>query len=338
MSCSDHADHRALAGRDGPGLEVRRVPEVGDRLVHAVGEGLADPARAVVHDPGRGGQRHPGPVGDVLQRHPQLGPARAAAPRLPSGRTSATGPPCLLDPCSGPSLLSGKPFPETDRPDDAPEGWSMARKVIHVALNGVTGRMGYRQHLVRSLLAIREQGGVPLDDERATTPSFTPSRSWSAAARSGCARSPGGTACPGGPRAWTRCSATRTVDVYFDTQVTSARESAAWPGHRGGQARLHREAGGRLAGRRAARWPRRRGPRASPTAWCRTSCSCPAMIKLRRLVREGFFGRVLSVRLEFGYWVFEGDGIPAQRPVLELPRRGRRRHRARHVPALAVPA
>jgi len=38
------------------------------------------------------------------------------------------------------------------------------------------------------------------------------------------------------------------------------------------------------------------------------------MIKLRRLIREGFFGRVLSVRLEFGYWVFEGDEIPAQRP------------------------
>jgi predicted dehydrogenase len=40
----------------------------------------------------------------------------------------------------------------------------------------------------------------------------------------------------------------------------------------------------------------------------------PGMIKLRRLVREGFFGQVLSARLEFGYWVFEGDGVPAQRP------------------------
>jgi predicted dehydrogenase len=40
----------------------------------------------------------------------------------------------------------------------------MSRKVVHVALNGVTGRMGYRQHLVRSLLAIREQGGVRLSD------------------------------------------------------------------------------------------------------------------------------------------------------------------------------
>jgi predicted dehydrogenase len=32
------------------------------------------------------------------------------------------------------------------------------------------------------------------------------------------------------------------------------------------------------------------------------------------LLGSGFFGRVLSVRLEFGYWVFEGDEIPAQRP------------------------
>ena len=40
----------------------------------------------------------------------------------------------------------------------------MTRKVIQVAVNGVTGRMGYRQHLVRSLLAIREQGGVQLSD------------------------------------------------------------------------------------------------------------------------------------------------------------------------------
>jgi hypothetical protein len=63
-----HADHRALAGRHRPGLEVGRVAEVGDRLVHAVGEGLADLPRAVVHHPGRGGQRHPGPVGDILQR------------------------------------------------------------------------------------------------------------------------------------------------------------------------------------------------------------------------------------------------------------------------------
>ncbi|HEY7918949.1 MAG TPA: gfo/Idh/MocA family oxidoreductase, partial [Streptosporangiaceae bacterium] len=40
----------------------------------------------------------------------------------------------------------------------------MSRKVIQVAMNGVTGRMGYRQHLVRSVLSLREQGGVTLED------------------------------------------------------------------------------------------------------------------------------------------------------------------------------
>jgi predicted dehydrogenase len=42
--------------------------------------------------------------------------------------------------------------------------------------------------------------------------------------------------------------------------------------------------------------------------------SPPGVIKLRRLINDGFFGRVLPVRLEFGYWVFDGDGIAAQRP------------------------
>ena len=40
----------------------------------------------------------------------------------------------------------------------------------------------------------------------------------------------------------------------------------------------------------------------------------PGLVKLKRLVDLGFFGRILSVRGEFGYWVFEGDVIPAQRP------------------------
>ena len=46
----------------------------------------------------------------------------------------------------------------------------MSRKAIRIAMNGVTGRMGYRQHLVRSLLSIRDQGGVLLDDGTAIFP------------------------------------------------------------------------------------------------------------------------------------------------------------------------
>jgi predicted dehydrogenase len=40
----------------------------------------------------------------------------------------------------------------------------------------------------------------------------------------------------------------------------------------------------------------------------------PGIQKLKMLIDAGFFGRVLSVRGEFGYWVFEGDLQPAQRP------------------------
>jgi len=40
----------------------------------------------------------------------------------------------------------------------------MSRRPIGIVVNGVTGRMGYRQHLVRSLLAIRADGGLPAAD------------------------------------------------------------------------------------------------------------------------------------------------------------------------------
>ena len=38
----------------------------------------------------------------------------------------------------------------------------MARRRIGIIMNGVTGRMGLNQHLVRSIVAIRQQGGVAL--------------------------------------------------------------------------------------------------------------------------------------------------------------------------------
>src|SRR5580698_4645507 len=91
----------------------------------------------------------------------------------------------------------------------------MTRKVIHVALNGVTGRMGYRQHLVRSLLSIREQGGVQLEDGTTIFPE--PILVGRIAERHGLER-------------WTtsldEVLGDPEVDVYFDTQVTSARETA----------------------------------------------------------------------------------------------------------------
>jgi predicted dehydrogenase len=62
----------------------------------------------------------------------------------------------------------------------------------------------------------------------------------------------------------------------------------------------------------------------------------PGLRKLKYLIDTGFFGRILSVRGEFGYWVFDGVHQPTQRPSWKLPRRGRRRHHGRYVLPLAL--
>src|ERR1700689_3561990 len=106
-------------------------------------------------------------------------------------------------------------------PRPAPErkGRSMARQVLHVALNGVTGRMGYRQHLVRSLLSIREQGGVPLVGGGTVYPEPVLVGRSEARLREIAERH--------GLRRWStsldEVLADPEIEAYFDAQVTSAR-------------------------------------------------------------------------------------------------------------------
>jgi predicted dehydrogenase len=185
----------------------------------------------------------------------------------------------------------------------------MARKVIQVALNGVTGRMGYRQHLVRSLLAIREQGGVRLSDGTLVYPEpvlvgRSEERLRAIAERHGLQR-------------WTtdldEVLADPAVEVYFDTQVTSAREASLMQAISAGK-HVYTEkpvAGSQAGALRLARAAQAAG---ITHGVVHDKLFLPGVIKLRRLVEAGFFGRVLSVRLEFGYWVFEGDLVAAQRP------------------------
>jgi predicted dehydrogenase len=185
----------------------------------------------------------------------------------------------------------------------------VARKVVHVAINGVTGRMGYRQHLVRSLLKIREQGGVPLPGGASIYPEpvlvgRNEARLREIAERHGLER-------------WSarldEVLADPGVEVYFDTQVTSAREDAvALAIAAGKHVYTEKPVASSLDGAlRLARAARAAG---IIHGVVQDKLFLPGVIKLRRLVREGFFGRVLAVRLEFGYWVFEGRETPAQRP------------------------
>jgi predicted dehydrogenase len=185
----------------------------------------------------------------------------------------------------------------------------MTHKVIHVALNGVTGRMGYRQHLVRSLLAIREQGGVQLEDGSTLYPEpilvgRSEERLRAIAERHGLER-------------WTthldEVLADPEVDVYFDTQVTSAREVALAKAIEAGKhVYTEKPVAGSLDG--ALRLARAAKAAGITHGVVHDKLFLPGVMKLQRLIHADFFGRVLSVRLEFGYWVFEGDEIAAQRP------------------------
>ena len=102
--------------------------------------------------------------------------------------------------------------------------------------------------------------------------------------------------------------------VFFDDGDDADASDAADQGDRRRQAHLLREADRHQPRPRRWRSCRLAKAPASSTARCRTSCSCPACRSSSMLRDSGFFGRILSVRGEFGYWVFEGDWQPAQRP------------------------
>jgi len=185
----------------------------------------------------------------------------------------------------------------------------MSRKAVHIAMNGVTGRMGYRQHLVRSLLSIRDQGGVLLDDGTAIFPEpvlvgRNAERLRQIAERHGIGR-------------WTtsldNVLSDPGIDVYFDAQVTTARESSLRKAIAAGKhVYTEKPVADSLDGAvQLARAAREAG---ITHGVVQDKLFLPGVIKLRRLIKDGFFGRVLSVRLEFGYWVFEGDGLASQRP------------------------
>ncbi|XVV01639.1 Gfo/Idh/MocA family protein [Actinosynnema sp. CA-248983] len=185
----------------------------------------------------------------------------------------------------------------------------MAVRTIGVVLNGVTGRMGYRQHLVRSILAIRERGGVRVDPDTVLLPEpvlvgRNAEKLKELAARHDLAR-------------WTTdldaALGDPATEVYFDAQVTSAHVAAISKAIAAGK-HVYTEkpvASSPEDVLELARLADAKGVRHGVVA---DKLYLPGVRKLRRLVDSGFFGRVLSIRGEFGYWVFEGDWQTAQRP------------------------
>ena len=180
---------------------------------------------------------------------------------------------------------------------------------LRIAMNGITGRMGYRQHLVRSILPIRDAGGVVLPDgTRLQVEPVLVGRN-EAKVREIAERH--------GVEHWTTdidgVLADPSVDVYFDAQVTSRRVAALTAAMRAGKHVYTEKPTAETLGEAVelARVARDAGVTAGVV---HDKLYLPGLVKLRRLVDEGFFGRILSLRGEFGYWVFEGEVQAAQRP------------------------
>jgi len=181
---------------------------------------------------------------------------------------------------------------------------------IGIIMNGVTGRMGLNQHLMRSILRIREEGGVRLQDGRRLMPDpilvgRNAEKLQEISQRFGGLR-------------WSTdleaCLADERDSVYFDSGTTGMREGNVMLAISKGK-HVYCEKPLSVSTESAVRLAEAADAAGVSHGVVQDKLFLPGMRKLRRLIDAGFFGKILSVRGEFGYWVFEGDwGIPAQRP------------------------
>ena len=186
------------------------------------------------------------------------------------------------------------------------------QKTIHrigIIMNGVTGRMGTNQHLLRSIVPIIQQGGVKLSDTEYILPEpllvgRNMARLKALAERSGI-------------EAYTTDLDAALKDarysIYFDAQTTGMRTESVRKAVAAGK-HIYCEkpiAPGTAAAMELYRLCEAAGLKhgvVQDKLWL------PGLLRLKRLIQQDFFGRILSVKGEFGYWVFEGHSIPAQRP------------------------
>jgi predicted dehydrogenase len=180
---------------------------------------------------------------------------------------------------------------------------------IGIIMNGVTGRMGANQHLERSIVAIRKQGGVQLRDGRRVLPEPVllgrNSKKLEALAHK-CKVERWSTSlddCLSDPR----------NKIYFDAQATTLRADAV---HSALAAGKHVYCEKPLAGdlEETMKLAQMAVVAGVKHGIVQDKLFLPGLLKLKQVIQSGFLGRIISVRGEFGYWVFEGGSQPAQRP------------------------
>ena len=185
----------------------------------------------------------------------------------------------------------------------------MAVQRLGIIMNGVTGRMGTNQHLIRSIRAIREQGGVVLSNgDRVMPDPILIGRS--ADKVEALARAHGverwGTSVE-------RALENREDAVFFDAATTQMRPALLELAIAAGKHVYCEKPVATNLDDALAIW-RKAKAAGIRHGVVQDKLFLPGLQKLKMLREAGFFGRMLSVRGEFGYWVFEGDLQPIQRP------------------------
>ena len=185
----------------------------------------------------------------------------------------------------------------------------MTQHRLGMIMNGVTGRMGTNQHLVRSIVAIRAQGGVALGNgDRVMPDPILVGRNEEKLAQLAAAH---------GIARWTTKldAALRNPEdtLFFEAATTKLRAKLLHKAVAAGkdiycEKPIAENLKDALAVARAA------GKAGVRHGVVQDKLFLPGLLKLKTLIDAGFFGRIISVRGEFGYWVFEGDWQSAQRP------------------------
>jgi predicted dehydrogenase len=186
----------------------------------------------------------------------------------------------------------------------------MATQRLGIIMNGVTGRMGLNQHLVRSIVAIRKQGGVQLSNGDRVMPDpilvgRNAEKVAALAKQYGIERSTSDLD-----------AALKNPDdtVFFDAATTQMRTDLLTKAIDAGkhvycEKPISDQLDKALAVTKLAK------QKGIKHGVVQDKLFLPGLRKIQLLKESGFFGKILSVRGEFGYWVFEGDwGQPAQRP------------------------
>jgi predicted dehydrogenase len=180
---------------------------------------------------------------------------------------------------------------------------------IGIIMNGVTGRMGTNQHLLRSIAAIIRQGGVPCGANETIMPDPILVGRNADKLRKLCEAA--------GIDKMTTDLDTALSDpqyqIYFDAQTTTRRADGV---RKAVAARKHVycEKPTAVDTKTALELYELATKAGLKNGVVQDKLWLPGLVKLRRLKEKGFFGRILSVIGQFGYWVFEGDTVPAQRP------------------------